>query len=117
MNTIDDFLAWREQEGISKGNSLNDLRILNEMADEIQKYGTVGLPGSLRKLIKTQRGLAVGFLLEKLANDLLMVRHQDELIIDRLKKENNALRDEMQLVTDRLEALESENNLYRLKKS
>lgn len=117
MNTIDDFLAWREQEGISKGNSLNDLRILNEMADEIQKYGTVGLPGSLRKLIKTQRGLAVGFLLEKLANDLLISKYQYKEDTDKLIKANNALRDEMQLVTDRLEALESENNSYRLKKS
>jgi FtsZ-binding cell division protein ZapB len=97
--------------------SVEDLRILAEMADEIQKYGCPGLPGSLRSLIRTERGKNVGAVLEKLSRDLLILKYQYKEEVEKLRNKNDDLRDEMQLVTDRLEALESEGNSYRIKKS
>jgi hypothetical protein len=97
--------------------SVEDLRMLAEMADEIQKCGCTGLPGSLRRLIRTERGKSVGAILENLSHDLLILKYQYKEEVEKLRNKNNDLRDEMQLVTDRLEALESEGNSYRIKKS
>jgi hypothetical protein len=88
--------------------SVEDLRILAEMADEIQKYGVPALPGSLRSLIKTQRGQQVGQVLDKLSKELSIIKWQYKEEIEKLTNKNNDLRDEMQLVTDRLEKLESD---------
>jgi hypothetical protein len=97
--------------------SVEDLRILAEMAQEIQKYGCPSLPGSLKSLIRTQRGTEVGVVLEGLAYDLLILKYRYKEDTEKLININNNLRDEMHLVTDRLEALESEGNSYRLKNS
>ena len=83
--------------------SETDLRILAEMAYEIRKYGYCGLPGSLRSLIKTQRGKTVGTLLDNLAEALLLTKANNSRSISKLNTEVNELRNENQSLTDQLE--------------
>jgi hypothetical protein len=80
--------------------SETDLRILAEMADEIEKYGWCQLPGSLRALIKTKRGKAVGFRMESLARNLLDTIYASAEKVEKLNKEIDGLRNEMQTLTD-----------------
>ena len=55
---------------MSEPQSATDLRILAEMADEIESHGVTALPGSLRSLVRTERGKRVANLLERLSCDL-----------------------------------------------
>lgn len=77
-----------------------DLRILAEMAEEISQHGYCCLPGSLRSLIKTKRGQAVGDLLEKQAHELITGAIVNNNTVQKLKDEVNELRNENQQLTD-----------------
>lgn len=55
---------------MSESQSATDLRLIAEMAAEIEKHGVPALPGSLRSLVRTERGKRVAQLLEKLSHDL-----------------------------------------------
>jgi hypothetical protein len=80
--------------------SETDLRILAEMADEIEKYGWCQLPGSLRSLVRTSRGKAVGMLLENLSHKLMFSQFARGEEPSKLNKEIDGLRNEMQTLTD-----------------
>jgi hypothetical protein len=56
--------------GNSEPQSTADLRILDEMCDDIEKHGVCALPGSLMSLVRTERGKRVAKLVEKLARDV-----------------------------------------------
>jgi hypothetical protein len=77
-----------------------DLRILAEIADEINEYKYCGLPGSLRNGLTTKRAKDIALLLEGQAYRLITEPAVLQLKIDRLERENNALRDENQMLTD-----------------
>lgn len=51
-----------------------EMRLLAEMAEEIEKHGRPALPGSLRSLIKGKRASRVAALLESQANTILDLR-------------------------------------------
>lgn len=70
------------------------------MADEIREHGYCALPGSLRSLIKTKRGKAVGLLLEELSQRLKFTEFSKGEVISNLKNKINGLRNEMQTLTD-----------------
>ena len=86
--------------------SETDLRILAEMADEIEKYGFTQLPGSLRSLVKTQRGRAVAKVLESVAGKALEWKFTASRIEDQLTKAIDGLRNENQNLTELVENLE-----------
>jgi hypothetical protein len=91
---------------------LSDIRILNEIADEISKYKVPGLPGSLRSLISTKRGENIAKVLEKTAYDLLDVEFRFRAAVEKLQLEINGLRSENQQLTDLVERLGSAGNTY-----
>jgi len=86
--------------------SETNLRILAEMADEIEKYGLTQLPGSLRSLIKTQRGKFVGLILETLSQRLKFTQFANGEDVSHLKNQINGLRYENQNLTELVEQLE-----------
>ena len=55
---------------MSEPQTATDLRIIAEMCDEIESHGVPALPGSLRSLVRTERGKRVANLLERLSRDL-----------------------------------------------
>jgi hypothetical protein len=57
-------------------NAVEDLRLLNEMAEEIEKYGCPSLPGSLRSLIRVKRSGRVAALLEAQAHEIIRLREE-----------------------------------------
>ena len=86
--------------------SETDLRILDEMADEIRKYGTTQLPGGLRGLIKTQRGKAIAKTLEATAHKALEWKFKCLSVEQGLLKQIDGLRNENQNLTELVENLE-----------
>lgn len=85
---------------MSEPQSTTDLRILAEMADEIDKYGTTQLPASLRSHVQTERGKNVAKTLETVAHKLLDEKFHHRMNVERLQREIDGLRNEMQVMTD-----------------
>lgn len=81
-------------------SSVDDIRILAEMAEEIDDRGFTALPGSLRSCIKGKRAIKVAETLERVSVGLLSEKHGHADQIDRLMKEIDGLRNEMQSLTD-----------------
>ena len=78
------------------------MRLLAEMAEEIEKHGRPALPGSLRSLIKGKRASRVAALLESQANTILDLRwkakeeaEKHARDVARLKDDNEGLRNGM----------------------
>ena len=79
-----------------------EMRLLAEMAEEIEKHGRPALPGSLRSLIKGKRASRVAALLESQANTILDLRWKAKeeaethaRDVARLKDDNEGLRNGM----------------------
>ena len=79
-----------------------EMRLLAEMAEEIEKHGRPALPGSLRSLIKGKRASRVAALLESQANTILDLRwkakeeaEKHARDVARLKDDNEGLRNGM----------------------
>jgi hypothetical protein len=86
-------------------SAVDDLRILWDMADEINRYGWTQLPSSLRGHIKTKRGQHVALVLEQTAQRLMASGHREAA----LQRQVDGLRNEMQRFTDQM--LEMEKNV------
>ena len=78
------------------------MRLLAEMAEEIEKHGRPALPGSLRSIIKGKRASRVAALLESQANTILDLRwkakeeaEKHARDVARLKDDNEGLRNGM----------------------
>lgn len=56
---------------MSESQTALDLRIIDEMCDEIESRGLPALPGSLRSFVRTERGKRAANLLERLARELI----------------------------------------------
>jgi hypothetical protein len=80
--------------------TVEDLRILAEMADEIAADGCTALPGALRSYLKTARGRLVGELLERLAVQRYLAAQAYMETVARLTREVDGLRNENQALTD-----------------
>ena len=79
-----------------------EMRLLAEMAEEIEKHGRPALPGSLRSLIKGKRASRVAALLKSQANTILDLRwkakeeaEKHARDVARLKDDNEGLRNGM----------------------
>lgn len=83
---------------------VNDLRILQEMCQEIKLYKITQLPGNLGlyRFLETQRGKEVGQLLEKLAISLLEEQFKHQQDVEKLQVTIDGLRSENQQLTDSL---------------
>jgi sugar phosphate isomerase/epimerase len=55
---------------MNESQSATDLRIIDEMREEIESHGVPYLPGSLRSFVRTERGKRVASMLERLAREL-----------------------------------------------
>ena len=79
-----------------------EMRLLAEMAEEIEKHGRPALPGSLRSIIKGKRASRVAALLESQARTILDLRWREKEAaaahareVARLKDDNEGLRNSM----------------------
>lgn len=84
--------------------STTDLRILDEMAEEIEKYGITQLPVALRGHVRTKRGDRVAFVLEMLARKVIDLKCD----LERKAIEINGLRDDMHVISNRFLQTNSE---------
>lgn len=80
--------------------SATDLRIIAEMAEEIDARGMTALPGSLRRFVRTARGQHVAATLERVARELVMERHANSEELARLHREIDGLRSTVEKMTD-----------------
>jgi hypothetical protein len=83
-------------------NSSDDMRILDEMASEIEENNCTGLPGALRSYLKTKRARRVGRVLETTAMYLLTSNHELKEVRDHLLLVIEGLRTDNQRLTDAL---------------
>ena len=79
-----------------------DIRILDELAQEIIDHGYPGLPGSLRSLIKGARCNRVAKLLEDLARERNNLKYLLKMAEESHKIQEDGLREENQRLTDLL---------------
>ena len=81
--------------------AVNDLRLLAEMAEEIEQTGYTGLPGGLglRRLLTTQNGKLVGKSLENIAGKLLGEKDQHARNVAKLQRVIDGLRSELDQAT------------------
>jgi hypothetical protein len=89
-------------EGDTMTDSSYDMRILDELATEIEKHNLAGLPGALRSYLKTKRALHVATVLERVAWDLVMERRPPNTLERSLQATIEHLRDDNQRLTDAL---------------
>ncbi len=95
---------------MSESPSVSDLRLLDEIAIEIEKHKYGDLFGALERAIKTQRAKHVAKLLKSLAVTLMDEKYWHKFNKDKFEKEINALRDENQQLTNLVELLENQIN-------
>lgn len=81
----------------------DDLRVLQELADEIREFGYPGLPGALCRFLRTKRASIVGQELERLARLTLDQRAE----LAKLQQLVHHLREDIELTTDALLVEES----------
>jgi hypothetical protein len=80
----------------------DDMRILDEIATEIQDHHFTGLPSALRSHIKTKRALHVATVLETVARNLILERNSKKETEDILLPIIEGLRTDNQRLTDAL---------------
>jgi hypothetical protein len=83
-------------------DSSDDLRILDEMASEIEENNCTGLRGALRCNLKTKRARRVGRVLETTAMYLLTSNYELKEVRDHLLLVIEGLRTDNQRLTDAL---------------
>jgi sugar phosphate isomerase/epimerase len=86
-----------------ESQSVIDLRLLDEIADEILKHGYTGLPGALRSYIKTKRAQKVASLLESQALGIINLKIKLNESERTLKAEIDGLRDTIENLTNDLD--------------
>jgi hypothetical protein len=86
-----------------ESQSVIDLRLLDEIADEILKHGYTGLPGALRSYIKTKRAQKVASLLESQALGIINLKEALKSLSSKTDLEINGLRDTIEKLTNDLD--------------